>query len=164
MKLLTNTLFVMGFACLLFSCSPEEIENTTATANFESELTIENNNAMSNEILTIINEYRASLNLPSFSPHALAKEEAMEHTTYMIINNRVSHDNFFERSDYLKANGASSVSENVAFGYRTAQAVVDGWLNSPDHKQAIEGNYTHSGISVAQTESGINFFTHIFVN
>ena len=82
----------------------------------------------------------------------------------MIVNNKVSHDNFFERSDYLKANGASSVSENVAFGYRTAQEVVDGWLNSPSHKEAIEGDFTHSGISAAQTESGVNFFTHIFVN
>ncbi len=164
MKLLTNALFVMGLACLLLSCSPEEIEDTTTTANFESELTIENNDAMSSEILAIVNDYRASLNLPPFSSHALAKDKAMDHTAYMIVNNRVSHDNFFERSDYLRANGASAVSENVAFGYRTAQAVVDGWLNSPDHKQAIEGDYTHSGISVAQTESGVNFFTHIFVN
>lgn len=163
MKLLTNTLFVMGLACLLLSCSPEEIEDTTSTANFESELNIENNDAMSTEILVIINDHRASLNLPPFSSHNLAKEEAMDHTAYMITNNRASHDNFFERSDYLKANGASAVSENVAFGYRTAQAVVDGWLNSPDHKQAIESNFTHSGISVAKTESGVNFFTHIFV-
>ena len=163
MKLIANTLFVMGFLCLLASCSPEEVNDTTSSVNFESEVSIENNNAMSNEILVIINEYRATLNLPAFSSHNLAKEEAMDHTTYMIVNNKVSHDNFFERSDYLKANGASLVSENVAFGYRTAQAVVDGWLNSPSHKEAIEGNFTHSGISVAQTESGINFFTHIFV-
>ncbi|WP_299216693.1 CAP domain-containing protein [uncultured Dokdonia sp.] len=163
MKLITNTLFVMGLVCLLVSCSPEEIDDTTSSANFESELSIENNNAMSSEILTIINDYRATLDLPPFSTHHLAKEEALDHTAYMIINNRVSHDNFFERSDYLKDNGASVVSENVAFGYRTAQAVVDGWLNSPSHKEAIEGNFTHSGISVAQTENGINFFTHIFV-
>lgn len=162
MKLITNTLFVMGLVCLLVSCSADEIEDN-ATANFESELSIENNDAMSSEILSIINTHRASLNLPPFSSHSLAKEEALDHTGYMIINNKVSHDNFFERSDYLKANGATSVSENVAFGYRTAQAVVDGWLNSPSHKEAIEGNYTHSGISVAQTESGVNFFTHIFV-
>ncbi len=162
MKLITNTLFVMGLVCLLVSCSADEI-NDTPTANLESELSIENNDAMSSEILSIINEHRATLNLPPFSSHFLAKEEALDHTGYMIINNKVSHDNFFERSDYLKANGATQVSENVAFGYRTAQAVVDGWLNSPSHKEAIEGDYTHSGISVAQTESGVNFFTHIFV-
>ena len=162
MKLITNTLFVMGLVCLLVSCSADETNDTT-TANFESELSIENNNAMSNEILAIINTYRATLDLPAFSSHILAKEEALDHTTYMIVNSKVSHDNFFKRSDYLKSNGATAVSENVAFGYRTAQAVVDGWLNSPDHKEAIEGDFTHSGISVAQTESGVNFFTHIFL-
>ncbi len=163
MKLITNTLFVMGLVCLLVSCSTDEINDDSTAANFESELSVSNNNAMSNEILSIINEYRATLNLPPFSSHSLAKEEALDHTGYMIVNNKVSHDNFFERSDYLKANGATAVSENVAFGYRTAQDVVDGWLNSPSHKEAIESNFTHSGISVAQTESGINFFTHIFV-
>ena len=163
MKLITNALFVMGFVCLLVSCSPDEVNDTTAIVNLESEFNIENNDEMSNEILSIINDYRASLNLPPFSRHTLAKEEAMSHTAYMIVNNKVSHDNFFERSDNLRANGASAVSENVAFGYRTAQAVVDGWLNSPSHKEAIESDFTHSGISVAQTESGVNFFTHIFV-
>lgn len=163
MKSITNALFVLGFLCLFASCSPDEKDDATTTVNLESEFNIENNDAMSNEILAIINDYRASLNLPPFSSHNLAKEEAMGHTAYMIVNNKVSHDNFFERSDYLRANGASAVSENVAFGYRTAQAVVDGWLNSPSHKEAIESDFTHSGISVAQTESGVNFFTHIFV-
>ena len=163
MKLITNALFVMGFVCLFVSCSTDEIDDPSASVNFESEFIVENNDAMSNEILAIINDYRATLNLPPFSQHNLAKEEALDHTAYMIVNNKVSHDNFFQRSDYLRANGADAVSENVAFGYRTAQAVVDGWLNSPDHKEAIESDFTHSGISVAQTESGVNFFTHIFV-
>ncbi|GGG22087.1 hypothetical protein GCM10011344_23550 [Dokdonia pacifica] len=163
MKLITNALFVMGFVCLFVSCSTDEIDDPSASVNFESEFIVENNDAMSNEILAIINDHRATLNLPPFSQHTLAKEEALDHTAYMIVNNKVSHDNFFQRSDYLRANGADAVSENVAFGYRTAQAVVDGWLNSPDHKEAIESDFTHSGISVAQTESGVNFFTHIFV-
>lgn len=163
MKLLTNTLFVIGFVCLFVSCSTDEIDDPSTTVNFESEFSIENDDAMSSEILTIINDYRATLNLPPFSPHSLAKEEALDHTAYMIVNNKVSHDNFFLRSDKLKSNGADAVSENVAFGYSTAQGVVDGWLNSPDHKAAIESNFTHSGISVAKTDSGINFFTHIFV-
>ena len=163
MKLITNALFVIGFVCLFASCSTDEIDDPSSSVNFESEFIVENNDAMSSEILVIIDDYRATLNLPPFSAHNLAKEEALDHTAYMIINNKVSHDNFFQRSDYLKANGANAVSENVAVGYSTAQAVVNGWLNSPDHKEAIESDFTHSGISVAQTDSGVNFFTQIFI-
>ena len=96
MKLITNALFVMGFVCLLVSCSPEEVDDTATTVNLDIEFNIENNDEMSNEILSIINDYRATLNLPPFSRHTLANEEAMDHTAYMIYNNKVSHDNFFE--------------------------------------------------------------------
>ena len=49
----------------------------------------------------------------------------------MVDNNEVSHANFYKRSDYLKANaGATKVSENVAYGYSSAESVVNAWLKS----------------------------------
>lgn len=163
MKLITKSLLFVGFICLLASCSTDEVNETNEIANLENEITVENNNAFSQEIFLLVNAHRETLDLPPFSNHNLAKEEAINHTGYMIINNKVSHDNFFERSEYLKANGADAVSENVAYGYRTAQSVLEGWLNSDSHREAIEGDFTHTGISVAQTENGINYFTHIFL-
>ncbi|MEO8933436.1 MAG: CAP domain-containing protein, partial [Xanthomarina sp.] len=66
------------------------------------------------EILELINEYRLSKGLNSLESMATIKLQAYGHTSYMISNNNVSHDNFFQRKNYLVENaGANKVSENV---------------------------------------------------
>ncbi len=163
MKTITSTLIAIGMVCLFASCSTDEVSEIDSTSNLENELSIENIDTFSNEVLLLVNAHRATLELPPLKQHNAAKLEAMDHTAYMIQRNRISHDNFFDRSEYLKANGAQVVSENVAFGFRTAAEVLQGWLDSPEHKAEIEGNFTHSGISVAKNSNGIHYFTHIFV-
>ena len=68
-----------------------------------------------------------------------------------------------DAANYLKAKGAARVSENVAYGYRSPEEVVSAWLKSESHKEAIEGDFTHSGLSVVKNEKGIAFFTQIFI-
>ena len=77
--------------------------------------------------------------------------------------NQASHDNFYERAAILQENGADFVSENVAYGYQDAASVLEGWLNSPTHKAAIEDDYTHTGIGIVETEQGIPFYTQLFI-
>jgi uncharacterized protein YkwD len=44
----------------------------------------------------------------------------------------------------------TEVGENLAVGYKTADAVVDGWMHSPGHRANILGkNYGDVGIAVA---------------
>ena len=95
----------------------------------------------------------------------IIKAQAYNHTEYMVIENQVSHDNFFERSNYLKANaGAKYVSENVAYGYTKAETVVNAWLKSDAHRKTIEGDFTHFDISAEQNSEGRWFYTNIFIN
>ena len=54
----------------------------------------------------------------------------------MIDENRISHDNFYERSlALIQSPEISVVAENVAKGYTSAEAVVKAWLSSPSHKK-----------------------------
>ena len=88
------------------------------------------------------------------------------HTDYMVKKGVVNHDNFNFRTETLtnKA-GATSVGENVAFGFSSAQGVLNGWLNSEEHKKIIENeNYTHFGISTESNSEGRNYFTQIFIS
>ena len=54
-----------------------------------------------------------------------------------------------------------SAGENIARGYATPQAVVNGWMNSSGHRANIlNANYTHIGVGyVAQG----NYWTQMFI-
>ena len=59
------------------------------------------------EILDLINDYRLSLGLNTLNDMSLVKSVAYSHTDYMVDNDEVSHDNFYTRSNYLKANAGA---------------------------------------------------------
>lgn len=116
------------------------------------------------EILELINEHRIQNGLNALGNHDTVKAVAFTHTDYMIEVNDVSHDNFYQRKLSLQQNaGAQVVSENVAYGFSSAQSVVNAWLNSPSHKDNIEGNYTDFDISAEQNEDGKWYFTNMFI-
>ncbi|MFZ3273609.1 MAG: CAP domain-containing protein, partial [Lutibacter sp.] len=87
------------------------------------------------------------------------------HTDYMIEVGAISHDNFAERAQILMEQaGAKTVGENVAYGFSTAEGVVNGWLNSEGHRKIIENpDYTHFGISTDSNTENRNYFTNIFI-
>ncbi|NAS30253.1 CAP domain-containing protein [Flavobacteriaceae bacterium R38] len=118
-----------------------------------------------NEVLSRINEHRASIGLNALEISDEVSSVAQSHTEHMISTNRVSHDFFFRRRDVLRDNpGANAVSENVAFGFSTSGGVVRGWLNSEEHRAIIETpSFTHFGIAVDVDTEGRNYFTNIFI-
>ena len=59
--------------------------------------------------------------------------------------------------------GIIIVSENIAYNYNSAQSVLTAWLNSPTHKQNIEGDFTDFGISIRVNSTGKKYYTNIFV-
>lgn len=116
------------------------------------------------EILELINNYRIGVGLNKLTPVNYISYKSEEHTNYMISNNVVNHNNFVSRSENLiSVLTAKRVGENVAYNYSKAQSVLNGWLNSPAHKENIEGDYTHFGISIRKNTDGKNYFTNIFV-
>lgn len=148
---------------LLTSCSKDDEVLNDTSENLVSELQLENDTAFMLEVLDEVNAYRSSVGLNTLELTQPAEAKAVEHSYYMVQDGTISHDNFFDRSDYLKSKGAKRVSENVAFGYRSAKGVVEAWINSPSHKEAMEGNFTHTGIGVTYNEHGVPFYTQLFL-
>jgi uncharacterized protein YkwD len=117
------------------------------------------------EILDLINEHRQSLSMQTLDELDIISSVALSHSAYMVEVDEVNHDGFPQRQENLveKAN-ATSVGENVAYGFQSAAGVVNAWLNSADHKAIIENeSYTHFGISIEQNSEGRNYFTQIFI-
>ena len=164
MKLLKTSLLAMVLIFTVASCSKEE-DSSVQEADYSIDVNLaqETDWQMANEILELINAHRTEIGLRTIKrdqQHASAY--AVEHTKYMIDMEKINHDNFSTRSRALKDRGASSVGENVAMGYTSAEDVVNAWMHSPSHKRIIEGNYTHSGFGVMQNSKGHYYFTQIF--
>jgi uncharacterized protein YkwD len=117
------------------------------------------------EILNLVNSHRTSIGKEQLVMNQYLFQEALQHTLYMISIDNINHDNFSERVDNIHENiGSGSTAENVAFGYNSASAVVEGWLNSDGHKRNIEGNYNMIGIAARKNDEGRYFYTQIFLN
>ncbi|MDC9721333.1 MAG: CAP domain-containing protein [Urechidicola sp.] len=120
---------------------------------------------MEYKIFELVNNHRESVGASRLNILNVISSEAIPHTDYMLLKGEASHDNFEDRFLNLKMNAeAIKVSENVAYGYSTAEAVVQAWLRSPRHKDVIEGEeFTDFGISTKANTEGKNYFTHIFI-
>lgn len=116
------------------------------------------------EVLELINEYRINSGLNPLNNNNTVKAVAYTHSDYMREVDNVSHDNFYARKQSLQNNqNAQIVTENVAFGYTSAESLVNAWLNSPSHRSNIEGSYTDFDISAEQNEDGDWYYTNIFI-
>ncbi|TBN03025.1 CAP domain-containing protein [Hyunsoonleella flava] len=162
MKLLTKLSLAAVITLTLFSCAPESLDDK-ADALIESTKVIPPK-SIELEILELINNYRLSEGLNPLQSMTIIKSTAFTHTDYMVDTQTVSHANFFTRSNYLKSNaGAKSVSENVAYGYSSAQSVVNAWMRSESHKKNIEGDFTNFEVSAEKDIDGRWYFTNIFI-
>lgn len=153
---------VVLFALFTFSCSTDNLEDTANSVN--NNLVVPETKIIEIEIVELINDYRLSLGLNPLNNMDAIKSQAYTHTDYMIEHDNVSHDNFYQRKSYLISNvGANLVSENVAYGFTSAESVVNAWINSNGHRANIVGDYTDFDISAEQDANGNWYYTNIFV-
>ncbi len=156
MKMKLHYFIMLLFAFVVVSCSTEPIESANSP---EAENAIE----VEQELLGIVNEHRISLGYADLDYSAIAYEYANKHTDYMIAKGSINHDNFSARaSDISQAVNASFVSENVAKDYDSAVEAFQKWLASSDHRKTMEGEFTHTAVSVKRNSDGKLYFTQLF--
>jgi uncharacterized protein YkwD len=163
MKLLTKLpVLVLLAVFTLSSCTTDSLDDKVEALELSSD--IPETKTIEVEILELINNHRLSLGLNPLQEMSIVKSVAFTHTDYMVDNDQISHANFFTRSNYLKSNaGAKTVSENVAFGYSSAESVVKAWLRSEAHKENLEGDYTNFDVSAEKNAEGRWYYTNIFI-
>ncbi len=58
----------------------------------------------------------------------------------------------------------SAAGENIAYGQRTPQAVMNDWMNSPGHRSNIlSPSYNQIGVGVAKAANGTFYWTQMFI-
>lgn len=155
-----RALLPLAIVFTLVSCSSDSSEETVApiVENFsysDTEL----------DLMGRINQHRASLGLNELQPINHISYKSSEHNDYMIENDVVGHQYFEQRASNIKqVLGARQVSENVAYNYQSNGGVLNAWLASDAHRENIEGDYTHFGISIkTNPNNGKKYYTNIFM-
>ena len=162
MKALKLLPFMAVLILLCFSSCAKD--NISADEISSVEFLIPDSKQIEIEIMELINAHRIDYNLIPLIEHSTVKAVALTHTDYMIQENHVSHDNFYQRKVSLQTNAnANLVSENVAYGFSSAEAVVNAWISSPSHRENIEGDFTNFDVSAEKDSYGRWYFTNIFI-
>ncbi|AYN65887.1 CAP domain-containing protein [Euzebyella marina] len=156
MKMTRHYFALVLFVCTLASCTKESME----TANI---VEAENIPEIEQELLEVVNQHRLSLGQNSLEFSSVAYLLANEHTDYMMTVGSLNHDNFSKRASTISTEvDAEFVAENVAKDYLNASEAFSGWLTSSSHKKTMEGEFTHTAVSVKRNEEGNLFYTQIF--
>jgi len=111
----------------------------------------------------LVNDHRVSVGCEPLVWRPDVAEVARAHSQDMVERDFFAHTNPDGASpfDRLRLAGIdySRAAENIAYGYRTAENVLDGWLGSPGHRANIERcALTQHGIGLVGTH-----WTHLFV-
>jgi len=131
---------------------------------------------INNVIIQLTNAERARFGLPALRYNGQLSNAANLHASNMssrsnsigdnAAHNHTLYGTFFpsmtSRVDSVGYN-YSSVRENIAYGYTSAQAVVTAWMNSPGHRANIlSTDTTEIGVSVQTNSRGVMFFCQNF--
>lgn len=171
MKTISSKIYVILFCSVLLTCytscsKDESVTPVESVDSDDSDDVIDNPefSAIAEEILQLVNTHRKSIGKRALDKNTLATQLAEKHTNFMIGEQKISHDNFSDRADELIAKEkALRVGENVASRQRSAKEVVDAWLDSKGHRENIEGDFTHIGISAVKNSKGQYYFTQLFL-
>lgn len=131
------------------------------------------NNAFEQEVLKLTNEFRRANGRDSLVLDQSLERAADRHTQLMATGDFFSHTgkDGSKPWDRAKSAGYESgyVGENIAAGYRTPKAVVDGWINSPGHRaNMLNADYNEIGLGYyyLQNDTGSvnynSYWTQVF--
>ncbi len=122
--------------------------------------------ALQTTVNKLVNAERVKRGCSALKVNAQLTTAARGHSAWMAQTGKFSHtgrggSRFVSR---VKAAGFSNPSaENIAWGYRDAAAVVDGWMKSPGHRANILNCKSKTvGVGVVFAAGGTPYYTQDF--
>lgn len=117
------------------------------------------------EVIRLVNEIRVQNGLKPLTEHWELSRVARYKSQDMVDNRYFSHTSPTYGSPFqmIKAFGLSfrMAGENIAYGQRTPQAVVNAWMNSSGHRANIL-NASYTQIGVGYVAAG-HYWTQMFI-
>jgi uncharacterized protein YkwD len=120
-------------------------------------------------VIQLVNQHRASLGLSQLSVATAPTNSAVWKARHMARYLYMTHDDpappvARTTADRMAACGVTGGwGENIAYGYSTPEAVMQGWLNSPGHRANIENaSYRSIGVGAAVSSTGRVYWAQAF--
>jgi len=122
--------------------------------------------ALAAEVVDLTNAEREAAGCPAVKANEELATAATGHSSDMATNDYFDHTSQDGRTFTDRASAAGyddAMSENIAAGYPTAAAVVEGWMNSPGHRANILNCDARAvGLGVAEAGDGTLYWTQMF--
>lgn len=124
--------------------------------------------SLEEEVIRLINKERTNRGLQALKTNWELSRVARYKSQDMINKNYFSHTSPTYGSPFtmMQSFGLkfSAAAENIAYGQRSAQEVVNAWMNSPGHRANIlSASYTHTGVGCAKKANGTLYWTQMFI-
>ncbi len=122
--------------------------------------------SFANEVLRLINQQRSKAGLSGFTTNQTLSSAANKRAQEILQSFSHTRPNGTGFSTVLKEYKISynTAGENIAYGQKTPQIVVNAWMNSPGHRANIlNGKFKKIGIGVYQ-KNGQYYWTQEFTN
>ena len=136
----------------------------TAKVYVDSSLAV---NDTAKETVHLVNIERAKSGLPALKLDAPLSQIATLKADDMMENNYFDHVSPTYGQPWDMANKFgytyTSFGENIAYGHRSPQEVVKGWMDSPGHKANIlTKDFTNIGAGISKDANGRIYWVHMF--
>jgi len=120
------------------------------------------------QVINLVNQQRANNGLPALKANWEVCRVARYKSQDMINKNYFAHQSptYGSAFNMMESFGIkfTAAGENIAYGQKTPQAVMNDWMNSPGHRSNIlSGVYNQIGVGVAKASNGTFYWTQMFI-
>ena len=148
-KLSRRSILLLGAASLLSACASTIPPLPAKVSDQPEDLTRE-------QIVATINAVRRANGAGPWTYNPALETAARSQARLMAGQDKLSHDlGVTLRQRVTEAGYMLAVGENVAKGYKTLPATIEGWLASSGHRNTLlSTRFTEFGLAFARTSSG----------
>jgi uncharacterized YkwD family protein len=124
--------------------------------------------ALEQEVVRLVNVERQKQGLQPYKHNSQVSSIARRKSEDMRDKNYFSHQSPTYGSPFEMLNQFgvefTAAGENIAKGQKTAQAVMNSWMNSPGHrKNILSEKFTEIGVGLAKNANGTTYWTQMFI-
>lgn len=124
------------------------------------------NQSYMERIVELVNQERAREGLSPLTVNKSAEAAALVRARETETSFSHTRPNGSSFSTALTEQGVSyrTAGENIAWGQKTPEQVMQGWMNSPGHRANImSSKFTSIGVGYYRSASGTNYWTQLFI-